>query len=48
MGGREAANVAILLGRVLHAHGLQAVSRRLVVHLVDIAHASLQVGLAVR
>ena len=48
VGGRDAADVAVLLLRVLFAHGLQAVGRRLVVQLVDVAHARLQVGLLVR
>eukprot|EP00964_Phaeocystis_antarctica_P081025 scaffold50644_cov69-Phaeocystis_antarctica.AAC.3 len=43
----DAADVAVLLLRVLFAHGLQAVGRRLVVQLTDVAHARLQVPLLV-
>ena len=48
MGERDAADVAVRLLRILFAHGLQFVGRRLVVQLVDVAHARLQVGLLAR
>eukprot|EP00964_Phaeocystis_antarctica_P158179 scaffold128693_cov68-Phaeocystis_antarctica.AAC.17 len=44
----DAADVAVLHLRVLSAHDLQAVVRRLVVQLTDVAHARLQVPLLVR